>query len=67
MDLIEPGYLQIDFLTSTSLALPARTVDGYAAIREMTSAHQSMPCTQLGDPVKAASAIITVATSPEAP
>ena len=67
VNLIEPGYMQTDFLTKSSLTLPAQTVDGYTAIREMTSAHQEMPGTQLGDPVKAATAIITVATSAEAP
>lgn len=67
VNLIEPGYLQTDFLTNNSLTLPAQTVEGYTAIREMTSAHQSVPGTQLGDPVKAATAIIAVATSAEAP
>jgi hypothetical protein len=67
VNLIEPGYMQTDFLTSNSLNLPAQTVDGYPAVREMTRAHQLMPGTQLGDPVKAAAAIITVTTSDVAP
>ncbi|ONI75410.1 short-chain dehydrogenase/reductase [Kribbella sp. ALI-6-A] len=65
--LVEPGYMRTDFLRSHSLGLPATTVDAYPALREMTSAHQAMPGTQLGDPAKAAAAIITVATTGGAP
>ncbi|WP_322410340.1 SDR family NAD(P)-dependent oxidoreductase [Microbacterium invictum] len=65
--LIEPGYMRTDFLTSHSLGLPSRASDAYPAIREMTAAHQAMPGTQLGDPSKAAAAIITVAQSEDAP
>lgn len=65
--LIEPGYMRTDFLTSNSLGLPDQTVDAYPAIREMTRAHQAMPGTQLGDPAKAASAIIAVARAQDAP
>jgi NAD(P)-dependent dehydrogenase (short-subunit alcohol dehydrogenase family) len=65
--LVEPGYLRTDFLRSHSLGLPAATLDAYPAVREMTAAHQAMPGTQLGDPAKAAAAIITVATSGGAP
>ncbi|GGR51273.1 NAD(P)-dependent dehydrogenase (short-subunit alcohol dehydrogenase family) [Nocardioides luteus] len=65
--LIEPGYMQTDFLRPVSLGLPTTTVEGYAAIREMTDAHLAMPGTQLGDPAKAAAAIISVAESGTAP
>ncbi len=67
INLIEPGYLRTDFLRPTSLGLPESTVDAYPAIREMTRAHQAMPGTQLGDPVRAAAAIITVAVEGDAP
>ncbi|ETA05363.1 MULTISPECIES: SDR family NAD(P)-dependent oxidoreductase [Gordonia] len=67
VNLIEPGYLRTDFLRATSLGLPESTVDAYPAIREMTRAHQAMPGTQLGDPVRAAAAIITVAVEGDAP
>jgi NAD(P)-dependent dehydrogenase (short-subunit alcohol dehydrogenase family) len=67
VNLVEPGYLRTDFLRPHSLRLPARVADGYPAIREMTEAHQAMPGTQLGDPVKAAAAIITVARTGAAP
>lgn len=67
VNLVEPGYLRTGFLTANSLALPERTIAGYEAIREMTEAHQAMPGTQLGDPVRAAAAIIAVADSDDAP
>ncbi|GAC52446.1 SDR family NAD(P)-dependent oxidoreductase [Gordonia amicalis] len=67
VNLIEPGYMRTDFLRPTSLGLPESTVDAYPAIREMTQAHQAMPGTQLGDPARAASAIITVAVEGDAP
>jgi NAD(P)-dependent dehydrogenase (short-subunit alcohol dehydrogenase family) len=61
VNLIEPGYTRTDFLRTTSLGLPSSTIAGYETIREMTEAHLAMPGTQLGDPVKAAAAIIDVA------
>ncbi|MFD1714654.1 SDR family oxidoreductase [Amnibacterium flavum] len=67
VNLVEPGYMQTDFLRPQSLGLPSSTVDGYSAIREMTRVHQAMPGTQLGDPSKAASAIIAIAEDRSAP
>ena len=67
VNLVEPGYMQTDFLTSNSLGLPSREATGYTAVRDMTVAHQAMPGTQLGDPVKAAAAIIAVAVKGDAP
>ncbi|MFD2029048.1 SDR family NAD(P)-dependent oxidoreductase [Promicromonospora aerolata] len=65
--LIEPGYLRTDFLRPVSLGMPRSTSDAYPAVREMVEQHLAMPGTQLGDPAKVATAIITVATSGEAP
>lgn len=65
--LVEPGYLRTDFLRSVSIGLPSSTSDAYPAVREMVEQHLAMPGTQLGDPVKAAAAIITVATTGAAP
>lgn len=65
--LIEPGYMRTDFLKPHSLGLPKATNDAYPAIRDMTDTHLAMPGTQLGDPGKAADAIITVATTGTAP
>ncbi|MBL0885929.1 SDR family NAD(P)-dependent oxidoreductase [Myceligenerans indicum] len=67
VSLIEPGYLRTDFLRSQSLGLPEAALDAYPAVREMTEAHQAMPGTQLGDPSRAAAAIIEVATTGSAP
>ncbi|WP_336027418.1 SDR family NAD(P)-dependent oxidoreductase [Geodermatophilus sp. FMUSA9-8] len=65
--LVEPGYLRTDFLRPVSLGLPAATASGYGSIREMTDAHLAMPGTQLGDPARAAAAIIEVTASGTAP
>jgi NAD(P)-dependent dehydrogenase (short-subunit alcohol dehydrogenase family) len=64
---VEPGYTRTDFLATSSLALASSTIDGYQAIREMTSDHLKMPGTQLGDPVKVAAAMIRVADEGTAP
>ncbi|WP_433729604.1 SDR family NAD(P)-dependent oxidoreductase [Actinoplanes sp. CA-051413] len=67
VNLVEPGYMRTDFLRTGSLHLPERTADGYDAVRGMTDTHLAMPGTQLGDPARAATAIITVAESGTAP
>jgi len=67
VNLIEPGYLRTGFLRPVSLGLPAPTADGYEAIRSMTETDLAMPGTQLGDPVRAARAIIEVAVTGSAP
>jgi NAD(P)-dependent dehydrogenase (short-subunit alcohol dehydrogenase family) len=67
VNLIEPGYLRTDFLRPVSLGLPTATSDAYPAVRDMVEQHLQMPGTQLGDPAKAAAAIITVATTGDAP
>ena len=67
VSLVEPGYTRTDFLRPVSLGLPASTVDGYGAIREMTTAHLAMPGTQLGDPAKVAAAVIAVASNSASP
>ena len=67
VNLVEPGYFRTDFLTRDSLALPTRTAEGYGAIREMTQNHLELQGSQLGDPVKGAEAIISMAVSGKAP
>lgn len=64
---VAPGYFNTSFLTSDSLKLPASTTAGYEDVRAMTDAHLAMPGTQLGDPVKAATAIISVAVDGDSP
>jgi NAD(P)-dependent dehydrogenase (short-subunit alcohol dehydrogenase family) len=65
--IVEPGYFDTDFLTSDSLALPDTVSDAYPEIRAMIAAHQAMPGTQLGDPVKAAAAILAIAQRGDGP
>ena len=65
--LVEPGYMQTDFLRPSSLGLPEQVTEAYPAIREMTEAHLAMPGSQLGDPARAAQAIVTVLESGSAP
>ncbi|MFD3448643.1 SDR family NAD(P)-dependent oxidoreductase [Microbacteriaceae bacterium 4G12] len=66
--LVEPGYMRTDFLRPVSIGLPDSTTDAYPAIRRMVQQHlEELPGTQLGDPAKAAAAIITVATTGSAP
>lgn len=67
VNLVEPGYLRTDFLEPHSLQVTSMTADAYGAVREMPAAHQAMPGTQLGDPARAAAAIIEVAVTGTAP
>ena len=64
---VEPGYFRTDFLTTHSLALPAKTTDGYEGIREMTRNHLELQGSQLGDPVKCADAIVALVESGDGP
>ena len=63
VSVVEPGYFRTDFLTTDSLALPRTTAEGYEAVREMTRTHLDLQGSQLGDPVKGAQAIISLAVS----
>ncbi len=65
--IVEPGYVDTNFLRSGSLELTSHAVDAYPAIRSMIETHLAMPGTQLGDPVRAAAAIVTVAERGEGP
>lgn len=65
--IVEPGYFDTDFLTAGSLMLPERTTEAYPDVRAMVQAHLAMPGTQLGDPKKAAEALVTLAESGDAP
>lgn len=68
VNLVEPGYMRTDFLRPASLGLSESTsIDAYPGIHEMIETHKRMPGTQLGDPAKAAKAIIAIADSGQAP
>lgn len=66
--IIEPGTFRTDFLDSSSLQRAARMIDDYretsGTVRQWADATNH---NQLGDPIKAAAAIMTVATSAEPP
>lgn len=66
--IVEPGAFRTDFLDPSSLRFASRTIDDYAEtagqIREWAARANRQ---QLGDPAKAAAAIISIATSPEPP
>ena len=66
--IVEPGVFRTDFLDPSSLQRATRTIDDYAASAAVTRqwADQTSHA-QPGDPVRAAAAIIAVATSPKPP
>lgn len=65
--IVEPGYFRTEFLAEDSLALPAETTAHYPAIREMVQNHLKLQGSQLGDPVKGATAIIDRVLAGEGP
>ncbi|MFC8715060.1 SDR family NAD(P)-dependent oxidoreductase [Streptomyces sp. NPDC057197] len=56
--LVEPGYFRTSFLTPDSLVLPGETTEHYPAVRAMVEDHLRLQGHQLGDPARAAAAII---------
>ena len=65
---VAPGYFRTQFLTSGSLGVPANPIAAYQEVRDSQDFHQSiMNGNQLGDPDKAARAIIQVAEAETAP
>jgi len=66
--IIEPGYFRTNFLNSGSVITPKNPLPAYAEIAEDRRKHtEDMPGTQLGDPQKAAEAMISLATAKETP
>ena len=65
--IVEPGYFRTDFLDASSLETEANIIDDYAETAGATRAHAAdVNHTQPGDPVKAAAAIVDLASSPRA-
>ncbi|MBC9932232.1 oxidoreductase [Chitinophaga qingshengii] len=59
--IVSPGYFRTDFLTTTSLAVPANPIADYTAVREAQDVHlNQINHNQAGDPEKAADAFIRV-------
>ncbi|MEN2401657.1 SDR family NAD(P)-dependent oxidoreductase [Flavobacterium sp. MC2016-06] len=57
--LVYPGYFRTDFLTGSSLQLPANAIAAYKEVRESESAHtDTINGNQPGDPEKLADALI---------
>lgn len=66
--IVSPGYFRTQFLSAGSLNVPAHPIEAYKEVRETQAFHQEiMNGNQLGDPDKAALALIQVAEAPEAP
>lgn len=66
--IVSPGYFRTQFLSSDSLGVPQQPIEAYKEVRESQAFHQSiMNGNQLGDPDKAALAMIQVAESQNPP
>ena len=66
--IVEPGYFRTDFLDASSLETEANIIDDYAETSGATRAHATdVNHAQPGDPVKAAAAIVELASAPEPP
>jgi NAD(P)-dependent dehydrogenase (short-subunit alcohol dehydrogenase family) len=66
--IVEPGYFRTDFLDASSLETEANIIDDYAETAGVTRTHAGdVNHAQPGDPVKAAAAIVDLASSSEPP
>lgn len=66
--IVSPGYFRTQFLSSGSLGVPQNPIEAYKEVRESQAFHQTiMDGNQLGDPDKAALAMIEVAESQNPP
>ena len=66
---VAPGYFRTNFLKSGSLKLSNEKLSEYKIVRDNEAYHDQLRAAngQLGDPAKAAAAIIEVAAAPHAP
>jgi NAD(P)-dependent dehydrogenase (short-subunit alcohol dehydrogenase family) len=66
--IVSPGYFRTDFLTASSLGVPANPMDIYRNVREVQAMHQqAINGNQMGDPDKAARVMMEVAAMAEPP
>jgi NAD(P)-dependent dehydrogenase (short-subunit alcohol dehydrogenase family) len=66
--IVEPGYFRTDFLDASSLGTEETVIADYEATAGATRAHAvDVNHTQPGDPIKAAAAIVQIASAPEPP
>ena len=66
---VAPGYFRTNFLKSGSLKLAAEQLPAYQLVRDNEAYHEQLQQanTQLGDPAKAAAALIEIAAAPNPP
>jgi NAD(P)-dependent dehydrogenase (short-subunit alcohol dehydrogenase family) len=66
--IVEPGYFRTDFLDASSLDTEGTVIDDYAETAGATRAHATdVNHAQPGDPVKAAAAIVEIASAERPP
>lgn len=66
--IVGPGYFRTNFLTSTSLAVPANPIDAYKDVRETQVQHQNgINGQQPGDPEKGIDVLIEVSKAENPP
>jgi NAD(P)-dependent dehydrogenase (short-subunit alcohol dehydrogenase family) len=66
--IVEPGYFRTDFLDASSLSTEGKVIDDYAETAGATRQHASdVNHEQPGDPVKAAAAIVEIASADRPP
>ena len=66
--IVSPGYFRTQFLSSGSLNVPQNPIEAYKEVRESQAFHQNiMDGNQIGDPDKAALAMIQVAEDSNPP
>lgn len=65
---VYPGYFRTDFLSQNSIAVPANPIPEYEEARKSQAFHQNeMNGNQMGDPEKAAAALIKIACETNPP
>jgi NAD(P)-dependent dehydrogenase (short-subunit alcohol dehydrogenase family) len=65
--LVEPGYFRTNFLTDGSLLSADAPIAAYDQIRQVQEAHVGIDGTQIGDPARAARAMIAVVAQDQPP
>ncbi|GAA4316439.1 SDR family NAD(P)-dependent oxidoreductase [Mucilaginibacter gynuensis] len=65
--LVAPGAFRTSFLTPDSLSIAANSIDAYKDVHETHARYLKMNGTQIGDPEKAAKAMIAVVDEPNPP
>ncbi|TGD79814.1 oxidoreductase [Hymenobacter wooponensis] len=64
---VAPGAFRTNFLTQESLVMAEQPIDAYQEVRASHEKYRLMNGAQMGDPEKAAAAIINITTEPNPP